>query len=219
MSMFDWIEARSRNLEEKGAWKNTGQSGFQVKLQAEKLTDSIRKELSREFIAFDTETTGLDPFFDRIIELGAVRFVDGKPAEQFSMTVNAGKKSDPSAAKVHQISQEEIDASPEEKEAYEKMQAFFGKAMQGEILLCAHNAPFDMTFLQSTLQRLQIPASLRYIDTLPLCRRQYPHSQDFRQQTIAGLLGIENEQAHRACSDAQVCGKILCCILNDRKTK
>lgn len=213
MSMFDWLEKRNQEMEDRGSWKKAQDGVQKVPVQAEKLSESVRHQLEKQFIAFDVETTGLDPFFDRIIELGAVRFAGGKEIDSFSLVVNAEKRSDPSAAKVHGISEEEIQAARKEAEAYRQLQAFMQDALEGNTILAAHNAPFDMTFLQSTLQRLQIPASLHYVDTLPASRKAFSNLSDYRQVTIAQALQIENEQAHRAENDARVCGKILCRIL------
>ena len=177
--------------------------GWQVKLDEE--TAAMMRQ---KYIAFDTETTGLDLRTDRIIELGAVIFEQGKPTCSFSSLINAGMYVRPSSQTVNHISNEELKKAPHESEVYPAFLEFLGEAADGEILLCAHNAKFDFSFLTGALERCSMKATFYYIDTLSLSR-ELLDMPDYKQQTIAENLGFINEEAHRACSDAKVCGQIM----------
>ena len=142
-----------------------------------KYDQDIKKQLEKRFIAFDVETTGLNPKEERIIELGAVLFENGQENQ------------------------------PREEKAYKMFQEFMKEALQGEVLVCAHNAQFDMSFLKKTFDRLQLTGKICYVDTLQLSRKYIHGPYNYKQGTIAHYLHIKNENAHRAY--AYVCGQIL----------
>ena len=183
--------------------------GFQVKLD-----DETCGMMRKSFVAFDTEITGLNSAQDRIIELGAVWFEEGKPTKVFSSLVNCGLYVRPSSQTVNHISNEELRQAPREPEVYRDFLAFLGDAAKGEVLLCAHNAKVDFTFLTQALNRCQLSATFYYIDTLSLSRELLTSMPDFKQGTIAEQLGFVNEDAHRASSDAAVCGQIMWHLLD-----
>lgn len=169
--------------------------------------------LHRTFIAFDVETTGLSVESDRIIELGAVRFIDGKVVDEFNTLVNPGMRIPGSATAVNHITNDMISIAPSEKEAYEKLWDFLGDAAQQKTIMCAHNANFDFRFLVNTLRRLGYDGDFYYVDTLNLSRKYIKGLENYKQETIGNYLGLTNNYAHRAASDAKICGEILCNIL------
>ncbi len=183
--------------------------GFQVRLDDE--TCSMMRKC---FVAFDTEITGLNAATDRIIELGAVVFEEGKPTRVFSSLVNCGLYVRPSSQTVNHISNEDLKKAPREPEVYRDFLDFLGDAAKGEVLLCAHNAKIDFSFLKQALDRCQMSATFYYIDTLSLSRELLTGMPDFKQGTIADQLGFVNEDAHRASSDAAVCGQIMWHLLD-----
>ncbi|EAU42032.1 DNA polymerase III subunit epsilon [Fulvimarina pelagi HTCC2506] len=124
-------------------------------------------------IVFDTETTGLDNTIDRVIEIGGVELWNhiptGKTYHQYIRP--AGRKVDPAAFDVHGISDEFLLDKPLFEEIADEFVAFFSDAK-----LIAHNANFDIGFLNAELQRLRHPPiepSL-VIDTLAMARRKFP---------------------------------------------
>ncbi len=171
--------------------------------------DSIIPKIKKEFIAIDTETTGLSPVNDRIVELGAVRFVDGIKTDTFSSLVNAGKSIPPAASRVNHITNEMISNARTEEEVFAEFIKFLRNGVNGEVILCAHNASFDFGFLENTLKRLNINATFNYIDTLSLCRRKISGLKNYKQGTLEEFFGITNKESHRAESDAEACGWIL----------
>lgn len=166
------------------------------------------------FIAFDVETTGLYPLTDRIIEIGAVLFVNGKPTNSFSTLVNPLVSIPASASAVNHITNEMIKSAPIEQRAYPRLIEFLGDALAGETIMCAHNARFDFDFLCNTLSRLGFDADIRFVDTLSLSRKYVRGLENYKQGTLEAYFGLTNKAAHRASSDAENCGKILCGILD-----
>ena len=155
------------------------------------IDENVVSSLKRRYIAFDTETTGLNPSKDRIIELGAVLFENGKPTA------------------VNNITNDMLESAPTEDTVYSEFIDFLEDVLNQKTIICAHNAKFDMGFLSETLMRLGYDANINYIDTLAFSKNKIRGLYNYKQDTVAGYFNIKNEQAHRAASDAETCGKIL----------
>lgn len=177
--------------------------------------DATYAELLRQrFIAFDVETTGLNPATDRIVEIGAVLFVNGEPVDSFSTLVDPCMNISASATAVNHITSAMLSSAPLEQDVYPRFIEFLGEALCGNVIICAHNAKFDFNFLCNTLSRLGYDTHFRYVDTLSLSRRYIKGLDNYKQCTLEEHLGLNNSASHRASSDAKSCGEILCCILN-----
>ena len=86
----------------------------------------------------------------------------------------------------------------------------------GKSIIIAHNARFDMAFLNAEAERSAIPLiKNQVIDTLSLCRWVYPSAGKYKQTAVAARLGIKVTQAHRAFDDALVCGNIFLRCIKD----
>ena len=182
-----------------------------VVIEEVELFKGVVGQLNKKFIAFDTETTGFSPYKDRIIELGAVLFINNKETAYFNSLVKTDVKNSYYAYKVNKISEEMLESAPLEIDIYPKLVEFLEEVLNGNIILVAHNAIFDMRFLKNTLERLGYSGHIRYLDTLKISY-MFP-TIDHHQSTIAEYLGIRNEEEHRAYTDAITCGKILNKIL------
>ena len=178
-----------------------------------KSVEKIKDKLSKRYIAFDTETTGFSAYNDRIIELGAVIFEDGKAVKSFGSLVNAGKRVPASATRVNNITNDMLADSPKEDVVYPEFVEFLGDAITGDTIICAHNASFDMRFLSATFERLGIDANIKFVDTLALCKKYVTGTCDHKQPTMAQHFNISQQDAHRAESDALVCGGIMAELL------
>jgi DNA polymerase III subunit epsilon len=125
--------------------------------------------MMREII-FDTETTGLDNRQDRVIEIGGVELDNHFPTGRtFHVYINpADRKVHPDALAVHGISDEFLKDKPVFADIVEDLVAFFGDARW-----VAHNATFDMGFINAEFARIGLPpvASDLVTDTLALARR------------------------------------------------
>ena len=124
-------------------------------------------------IVFDTETTGLDFEADRVIEIGGVELWNHIPTgKSYHCFVRpAARKVDPGAFDVHGISDDFLRDKPLFTEIAEDFSAFFDGAV-----LIAHNATFDIRFLNAELAREGRPPISPHlvIDTLPMARRKFP---------------------------------------------
>lgn len=177
-------------------------------------------EVCRNYIAFDTETTGLSADDDVIIEVGAVKFVEGLAVGSYGSLVDEGVPVPASAYRINHISTRMLEESGEAPEVvYQELVEFLGEGLRGKLYICAHNASFDMSFLESALERFGYSGTILYIDTLSLSRKLIKGLPNYKQDTVADYFGIKNLKSHRAVSDAEVCGKILNNLLALKKAE
>ena len=174
------------------------------------INHSSLEDLKREFIALDLETTGFSPIHDRIVEIGAVRFVNKKAKETFNTLVHSDVPISPQASRVNGITNEMLSTAPNEFEAISKLTEFLGDAVHGKTTLCAHNASFDISFLQEALKRSRINSKIVYADTLADSKAVIKGLDNYKQDNILKHFNLSNIQAHRAQADALYCGKIMC---------
>lgn len=160
---------------------------------------------SLDFIAFDLETTGLDAAQDRIIEIGAVKFLNGSVDSVFATLIDPERAIPAASTAVNKISNDMVVEKPKIQDLLESFANFCE-----DLLIVAHNAPFDFQFLQESVTRHQsIAPKGVVIDTLPIARRVFPGLPNYKLGTLASHCKILNETFHRAEEDAECCGKIF----------
>ena len=170
---------------------------------------TLIRSLRKRFIAFDTETTGLDTTWNRIIEVGAVLFENGEPVRSYGSLIHSTDYVPYEARMVNHISNEMVRSAPLPEKVYPELMEFLGDALRGDTILVGHNATFDMKFLAAELRRMGESADIIYADTCAISRRVLPKLNSHSQDVVAWKLGVNNRQAHRAESDAETCGKIM----------
>jgi DNA polymerase III epsilon subunit family exonuclease len=150
------------------------------------------------FVVFDTETTGFSPTTDRIVEVGAVKFRNGRVIDEKSWLINPGRKIPYYAWRVHGISDDMVKEAAPFKTFYPDFQDF----IEGSVLM-AHNARFDVSFLSAELKRNDqtLPKNL-VIDSLSLFRQWFPQSKSFTLADIAVTAQIQTKTLHRALADS-----------------
>jgi len=169
-------------------------------------------------IIFDTETTGLDNRTDRIIEIGGIELFNHFPTgRSFHKFVNpAGQKVHPDALAIHGITDEFLKDKPSFAEVAEEMLAFFGDAKW-----IAHNATFDMGFINAELARLNQPPILPdlVIDTLSMARRKHPMGPN-SLDALCRRYGIDNTHRtkHGALLDSELLAEVYIEMIGGRQT-
>jgi len=170
------------------------------------------------FCAFDTETTGLNPEHERVIEIGAVKFNKDGVIDTYSQLINPKMTLPPICMELSHITQDMVDDKPVFFDVYKD----FLKFTEGTILL-AHNAQFDLRFINEELSKLnQSPLKNQTIDTLRFSRTVFPKPEttSWKLSSLAQKLNIEVKEAHRALDDARVCMELfLKCTEEYQKTK
>lgn len=177
----------------------------------------------RRIIAFDTETTGLDPKTDHIIEIGAAVFENQHdPSDSFSTLINPGMHIPEGATKVNHITDEMVALAPTEKDAINAFTSFLQKYTTDELplILVAHNATFDIAFLEEAFKRAGTEIKGVYVDTLAASRNVVRDLNNYKLGTLAEHFNIKNPAAHRALGDAETVGHLfrhlLSTVLNEK---
>lgn len=152
------------------------------------------------FVVFDTETTGLSTKNDDVIQIGAVRIINGKKVngEVFDHYVDPKRPIPPDSTKIHGITDDMVNGASHFPEITKKFHKFCKNAV-----LIAHNAPFDLAFLkreQSETLQFNHPV----LDTVLLSAIIYGQTKSHTLDTLAERLGIhiEEKARHTALGDA-----------------
>lgn len=177
---------------------------FQMDEQGSALDDRPLAELA--YTVFDTETTGLNPAGgDAIIQLGAARIVNGKLLRQetFEQLVDPGRHIPEASIPIHGISQDMVVGKPRIAEV---LPVFHTYAQ--DTVLVAHNAAFDMRFLQLQEAATGIAFHQPVLDTLLLSAVVHPHQESHRLEAIAERFNITVLGRHTALGDALVTAEI-----------
>ena len=159
-------------------------------------------------IVFDTETTGLNPLGgDRIVEIGCVELFNRLPTgETFHVYLNPERDMPEAAFRVHGLSTEFLADKPLFSEIVQDFIDFIGDAA-----LVAHNASFDMGFINAELVRVDRPVidSERVIDTLQIARRKHPFGPN-SLDALCQRYNIDNSKRtkHGALLDSEILAEV-----------
>ena len=160
--------------------------------------------MDRPLVCLDTETATLGGP-PHLVELGAVRIVEGEVADHFVSLVRPLVPVDPDATAIHGITEEDVASADAAPEVLARFLDWLG-----EDWMAAHNAPFDARVLAFELARADLPAPDQpVLDSLRLARKLLPDSPDHRLETIREHLDLEEGEHHRALPDAVWCWKAI----------
>ena len=163
------------------------------------------------YVAFDFETTGLNPKQDRIIEFAAIRFVNGKPKKRYSTLINPGVHISPFITGITGISNQMVSTAPNEEDIIDDLFSIIGKYP-----LVAHNIRFDWNYLLELCKRYNkdIPENPLY-DTLQLARAMLFDHPVFNLGALSEFYGLDSSGSHRAEKDTENCGNIFLYLLDE----
>ncbi len=164
------------------------------------------------FIAFDTETTGLYPVANRLVEIGAVRFkLDGEEVAVFEELIDPETDIPAEAQQVNHITDDMVRGMPQVNEVLPRFLDFLGSV---ETILLAHNAPFDVGFIGVGLLRsgLVLPPHLVF-DTKRLAQALMPGLVTYSLESLGRLLNVLDGQKHRALADARLTKDVFLALL------
>jgi DNA polymerase III subunit epsilon len=171
-------------------------------------------------IVFDTETTGLDPFQgDRMVEIGCIELVNRFPTgKTFHYYFNPERDMPEQAFKVHGLSIESLKDKPLFADKVDELIAFLGD----DVALVAHNAMFDLGFLNAELERAGRGAVSRerIVDTLLLARRKHPGAAN-RLDDLCVRYAIDNSRRtkHGALLDAELLAEVYIELIGARQAQ
>ncbi len=168
--------------------------------------------MTDSFVCIDVETTGLNPKTDKIIEIGAVKVVNGVETDTFSTFVNPGRMLEERITELTGIRDEDLEGAPYIQQVLPELLAF----LEGQVLL-GHRVIFDFSFVKKAALDAKIPFQATGIDTLQIARKYLPEAEKKNLEYLCEYFQIPHK-AHRALDDARATVKlyqILCERLRD----
>lgn len=162
------------------------------------------QSLDDSFVVFDIETTGFGPVKDKVIEIGAVKVVNGAIVDQFSTFINPEIPIPYEIEQLTGIKDEMVMDYP----TIDVILPDFLKFCEG-CALVAHNASFDVSFITKKSEELGIENDFTVIDTVGLARILLPDLSRYKLNVVAKALNISLENHHRAVDDAGATAEIF----------
>ena len=181
-----------------------GVEGYLVDDLKEIVTDGRGQTLDETYVVFDIETTGFSPVTNRIIEIGAVKVVNGQIVDRFSTFVNPEVPIPFEIEKLTSINDSMVIDAETIETVLPKFLAFVGDAV-----LVAHNAGFDVGFIKENARRQNISADFTYVDTVAIARTLLTGQAKYTLDAVAKTLKISLENHHRAVDDAECTAEIF----------
>ncbi|HMT80281.1 MAG TPA: exonuclease domain-containing protein [Azonexus sp.] len=173
----------------------------------DKSIDLDRKLSELTYTVFDTETTGLEPSNgDEIIQVGAARIVNNRLLRQetFNQIVDPERPLKPESIPIHGITEDMVRGQPN----IDVVLPAFHEFCEDTVLI-AHNAAFDMRFLQLKEERTGIRFTQPVLDTLLLSAVVHPNQESHKLDVILERLGIAIGKRHNALEDALATGEVF----------
>ena len=193
------VEAGEENPDKQDFFKIIyGVEGYLVDDLQEIVTGDNDSALQDDFVVFDIETTGFSPVNNRIIEIGAVKVSEGKIIDRFSTFVNPKVPIPYEIEKLTGIRDDMVLEAPPIEETLPRFLEFCDGCV-----LAAHNANFDMSFIQENARRQGLPWQYTYVDTMNMSRVLLTDQKKHTLDAVAKELKISLENHHRAVDDAE----------------
>ncbi|MCL2688807.1 MAG: exonuclease domain-containing protein [Chitinispirillia bacterium] len=159
-----------------------------------------------DFVAIDVETTGLEFKKDRVIEIGAARFINGKLEKEFSTFINPGVSIPEHITQLTSINNDDVKDAPKFSDIALSLVEFIGT-----LPICGHQIEFDHSFINEELKRAAFQTiTPPLLDTALLSRVLLQPIGRFSLKFVCESLGVSLSNAHRALHDAKASGEVAC---------
>ena len=168
------------------------------------IENSKGQSLDAPYVKFNNKTTGLSAEKNKIIEIGAVKVIDGKKKKKFSQFVNPKVPIPFEIEQLTSIKDEMVMDAPTIEEVLPRFMEFCKDAV-----MVAHNADFDMSFIKKNCDLQNITYDFTIADTVALARFLMPQLNRYKLDTIAKALNVSLENHHRAVDDAGCTAEIF----------
>ncbi|MFM1650855.1 PolC-type DNA polymerase III [Brevibacillus sp. B_LB10_24] len=176
-------------------------------------SNDVKLDENATYIVFDTETTGLNAAEHTIIEIAAVKMRGTEIVDKWTELIDPGLEIGPKTTEITGITNEMLRG----KETLDVVLPRF-REFAGDGILVAHNAEFDLGFLNACGKRIGMePWTNPVLDTLPLARMIYPGMRNYRLGTLAKRLNVELINAHRALDDTVALAHVFSYMLKEMK--
>lgn len=157
-----------------------------------------------DYVVLDVETTGFDRKNNRMIEIAAVKYLNGVEVGQFVTLVNPGRSIPPEVTQLTGITGADVEDAPYIFEVLPGLMEFLG-----ELPIVAHNAPFDMAFLTGACMDAGQVLQNDSIDTLALAREAFPGLKSYKLEYLKEIFDLTPRQSHRALADVYTTVELL----------
>jgi DNA polymerase III subunit epsilon len=155
--------------------------------------------LPKSLCFIDVETSGLNVRYNRIIEIGIVKVVDGEIVKKYSQLINPQSYIDPFVESLTGISAKELENAPTFFEVADELLGIFEDSV-----FVAHNVRFDYGFIRNEFKNLGIKFTSKHFCTIKLARLLYPNQKRYGLDSIIENFHIKCKNRHRALDDANV---------------
>ncbi len=197
-------EAGEKNPDKQDFFKVIyGVEAYLVDDLKEAVNGDAGQALDIDYVVFDIETTGFSPVKNRIIEIGAVKVSGGQIVDRYSAFVNPDTPIPFEIEKLTGISDDMVLNAP----GIDVILPEFLEFSKGCVLV-AHNAGFDMSFIQRNEANQGIAVNHTYVDTVAVSRMLFPGQSRHTLDAVAKRLEISLENHHRAVDDAEATAQI-----------
>lgn len=160
------------------------------------------------FTAFDTETTGLSSKYEKIIEIGAVKFDKNGIIDTYSVLINPEKVISSNITSITGITNQMVSDCKTFSEIAPSFLNFIN-----ETKLVAHNSKFDIGFVNAELEKTPYnnlrKSQCNAVDTVKVAQKVFPALPCYKLQELAKHFNIKVDAAHRAYDDARVCMELF----------
>lgn len=164
---------------------------------------------TNSYICLDTEATGLSPKHDKIIEIGAIKVIEGEIVDTFSTYVNPGRKLSEKIVELTGITDEALKDAPDIDKVIEDF-VFFGS----DLPLLGHHIISDYAIIKQAAVNKKIAFDKQGIDTLRISRVLFPELPSKRLKDMCDHFGIKLD-AHRALNDAIATHELYKCLVSE----
>ena len=166
----------------------------------------IQEGTMNSYVSLDLETTGLNPKLDKIIEIGAVKVINGEVVDNFSEFLRPGRKLEEKTIELTGITEEDLCNAPEAAQVIPRLLEFCE-----DLPLVGHRILFDYSFVKHAAVNLGLSFEKEGVDTLKISRACHPEFESKKLCAMCEHYGIPL-QAHRAYNDAQATAKLFECL-------
>lgn len=162
-------------------------------------------DIPDNYIIFDIETTGLDPKYDEIIEIGAIKINNGEKIDIFYTLIKPKTEIDEFITNLTGITNSMLKDAPSINKILPKFMDFIKDS-----ILVGHNINFDINFIYDNLEYYNlIPITNNFIDTLRISRKLFPDLKHHRLNDLANYYNIDTSGIHRAMKDVDITFEIF----------
>lgn len=156
------------------------------------------------YTALDVETTGLNPAWDRIIEIGAVRYEGGRAVSKFEEFIYPGIRLPEKIIQITNITDSMLKDARSEEEVMSDFISFIG-----DDVILGHNIMFDYSFLKTAAEKHGMKFDKKGIDTLGLCSFFHRGVPSKSLGSMRMLYGLDSTNSHRAYYDAEAAAQLF----------